>query len=274
MLPTLGRLLTPCAAVAVLISLTSQPAAAQWVSNDRFARMYLGALREGDTVFAFNLLDSTGLATDPASTFPRLAQMRDSLRLFGPPDSAQLVQQVLRGAVGGPYHALSYRIGHDDHWSLAQVDVVNRDGRLFVAGIHWSRVGAIPADQYDFTWRSGSVAGYLAMATTVIVAVFALYTAVTAYRTPMARRRWWAIASLVGTSSVTVAWIGGMFEPRLLHLMFPPVGFARAGPGGPWLIQFAVPIGALLAWQRIRAHRRVARASEAPSPAQDAAPAS
>jgi hypothetical protein len=234
--------------------------------------MYLSALRDGDTVFAFNLLDSAAVAAESANAFPHLAQLRDSLRLFGSPDSAQLVQQEVRGAVGTPYHAVSYRFGLGEHWSLVQVDVVNRNGRLAVAGIHWSRVAAVPADHYDFTWRSGSVAGYLAMAIAVLVAVFALYTAITAYRTPMARRRWWALASLIGASSVSVAWIGGIYEPRLLHLMLPPVGFARIGPGGPWLIQFAVPIGALLAWQRIRVYRRAEppMSKTAPSPSASA----
>jgi hypothetical protein len=96
------------------------------------------------------------------------------------------------------------------------------------------------------------VSGYVLLLGGLIVAAFAIRTALIAYRSPIRHPKWWAFVCLVCAPVTTLNADAGSFSTNLLSLNLFGIGYSKGLPDGPTLISIAFPVGALLFLARRR----------------------
>ena len=91
------------------------------------------------------------------------------------------------------------------------------------------------------------------LALAVLMPPVTIATAVRDQAKGMPRRRLWTVAALVGSPAFVLNWTTG--EAGFANNFFVLFGAAiqRPGAAAPWLLTVAIPIGALVAYVRLRA---------------------
>ncbi|PIB90395.1 hypothetical protein [Caulobacter sp. FWC2] len=102
------------------------------------------------------------------------------------------------------------------------------------------------------------------MALTALSPLTMLAALITVLRAPRFKRKWlWAITALVGMGSATLNWTTGQWGFQPLTLALIGAGATTQGFMGfyPFVLKFALPIGALAAFWRAGEARREAKAA-------------
>ncbi len=84
------------------------------------------------------------------------------------------------------------------------------------------------------------------------LAAFGLWTAWTAFRSPINHPYWWAFVSLLGAPVTTFDWASGHVSTQLLSLQLLNAGFIIDPTTAVATVSLAFPAGALLFRQRRR----------------------
>jgi hypothetical protein len=176
--------------------------------------------------------------------------------------------------VNGVRHVnLTYELHSSFSWFVANVASVDTAGTWFVEGVS-ARTIAQPLElAAQFSLAGKSLLHYLWLVLTVSCAALSLGSAVfIATRRGMPRRWRWVLLSLLGVSAFRLNWATGAIDFGLLQVQLASASFLRAGPAAPWILSFAVPVGALVGLTRYRSWRLLAlRASPIPTSAPQAA---
>jgi hypothetical protein len=93
---------------------------------------------------------------------------------------------------------------------------------------------------------------YLFLIVGLLVVLFTLRTAVTAFRSPIRHPWWWTFVSLLCAPVTTLNVDAGTLSSNLLSVLLFGVGYWHALPNGPTIIQVGFPAGALLFLSRRR----------------------
>jgi len=176
--------------------------------------------------------------------------------------------------VNGVRHVnLTYELHSSSSWFLANVASVDTAATWFVEGVS-ARTIAQPLEvAAAFSFTGKSVRHYLWFVATVLCAVVSLGSALfIATRRRMPKRWRWVLLSLLGVGAFRLNWTTGVIDVGLLQVQLASAGFVRAGVAAPWILSFAVPLGALIGLSRYRQWRVSASATAAaPIPAPQAA---
>jgi hypothetical protein len=153
---------------------------------------------------------------------------------------------------------------------LSLIATVDTAGTWFVEGVSARTLDRSLEQQTRFTFAGKSPVHYVWLLIMVVVATFSSGTAIfIATRRGMPRRWWWVFASLIGVSPVDLNWATSVVNTRMLSVQLFAAAFVRAGPAAPWILTFALPLGAGLAlerharWKRERERR--AESSDLPT---------
>lgn len=216
---------------------------------DQRARDYLALFTSGRTDSAAALLDSAlrvpGMrpALDSMTTLMRGLAF-DSVRVIG----VQVFEQ------GGDRRVnMQYELHSGAGWAAANVTTLDSDGAWVVTGARYQPLPRPLEEINRFRLGGASVVHYLwlalmaaALATSVGVALLV------ALDRRMPKRWRWAFLALLGAGAFTLDWTGGRWAFRPLQVMLFSAAAVRASPVSPWILSFALPIGAALALR----HRR------------------
>ena len=93
---------------------------------------------------------------------------------------------------------------------------------------------------------------YVFLGVGLLVVLFTLRTAVTAFRSPIRHPWWWTFVSLLCAPVTTLNVDAGTLSLDLLSVLLLGVGYWHALPSGPTVIQVGFPVGALLFLNRRR----------------------
>jgi len=130
-------------------------------------------------------------------------------------------------------------------WLLAQVAIRTRDGVRTISGFHVTPISGPLEIVNGFTFTDKGISQYTGMGSAVGVLAFTMFVFVLCIRTKMGKERWlWLIVILIGACRVTVNWTTGQWFFTPIAVQAPPV-MMLATPYGPWLVQMAVPLGAV-----------------------------
>jgi hypothetical protein len=86
----------------------------------------------------------------------------------------------------------------------------------------------------------------------LLIVVFAVRTAIVAFRSTIRHPWWWAFVCLLCAPVTTLDLTAGRLSTDLLSILPFGFGYWQGPPGEPTLIQVGFPIGALLFLQRRR----------------------
>jgi hypothetical protein len=152
----------------------------------------------------------------------------------------------------------------DSAWVIANVATRASSGKVQVIGISAYRAPRSLEAQNAFTLRDRSFRHFLWLGMAILMPVVTFATAIMVARAKKMPRKWlWVLAALVGTPVFALNWTTGEVSTRgTLFLLFG-ASTLRSGAAAPWIISWAVPLGALVAYFKMRRWRaRLAASGE------------
>jgi hypothetical protein len=179
--------------------------------------------------------------------------------------NARIIGQKLFGKSGNIDHELTFEYDMGDRYVIAEILLRELPNHLQIEAVHVQPIDR-PIEQINAFTFSGKSAGHFAfLALAIAIPIFILVTAVKCWRTNIPRRKWlWRIFVLFGILGIKLNWTTGEMFLQLVQFDLLGAGF-KQDLGGPVLIQFSMPIGALLFWLRRRAWMDRAERTTSPS---------
>ena len=216
---------------------------------DARARAYLGLFIAGhvDSATAHLLPSLQGADADQ-----QLARIRD---VFDgqPTDSMHAIGAQTNNFNGIRHVNMTYELHSARGWMVANVATVDSAGGWFVEGVSASPIDRPLEEQNRFSLRGKTAFHYLWLLLTILAPVLSFGTAVwIASRRAMPRRWRWVFASVLGLGMFRLNWTTGETAIRVAHIQLGSAGIMRAGAAAPWILSFALPLGAIAALLRYR----------------------
>jgi len=108
-----------------------------------------------------------------------------------------------------------------------------------------------------FTLSERSPAHYVWLALALLMPLVTITVAVYVARARGMPRRWlWVFASLIATPAFFINWTTGEVGFRSAWFLLFGGAATSAGPAAPWVVSFALPIGAGIAYLKVRRWRQ------------------
>jgi hypothetical protein len=225
---------------------------------DARAREYIG-------LFTRSQVESATARLQPRLVTPEARVQLDKIAtmLAGQHFDSSRVVGAQVNTVGGVRHTnLTYELHSPAGWFLSNVATVDSAGAWSVEGVSARPLVRTLEEEFRFSLRGKSPRHYAWLLVTVLCAATSLGTALfLASRRAMPKRWPWVLASLIGAGAFSLNWSTGAVAIRLLNLQLGAAGFVRSSSATPWILTFAVPVGAYLALERYRRWRRSPAAS-------------
>lgn len=206
------------------------------------ARGYLEALRQRD-------FEAVERDTDESLRGPGLRASLEKLAdrfPEGEPRSEQLVGANRVESDEGTTVVSTFELGFEQGWVVAAASVREKDGARTLVGLQVEPAEQSLAELHRFTLAGKGVVHYLVLLAAAGVLGFTLWTFVVYLRTDVPGWKWpWALFILLGLGKFTFSWTTGqlVFDPVAVQVL--SVGIS-AKIHGPWLVQFSVPLGAIV----------------------------
>ena len=226
-----------------------------------FPRSYLQLLADARLDSAFSLL-APQIRSDTARTVMReVGALLKDARL----DSMHLIG-VNIGSFGQDSRDvnLSYEMPTaKGGWLVSNVAAHYAGATLTVTGFSAHSIKSQLEVLNRFTLSGKSLTHYLWLTLALLIPIGTIIVAVYVARTPGMPRRWlWVIVSLVAVPTFFINWTTGELGVESVSFLLFGGAATSAGPAAPWVVSFALPVGALAAY--VKAWRWRQRANPTP----------
>jgi hypothetical protein len=214
---------------------------------DLRAREYLGLFtrHQGDSAEARLAAGVAGPETHRA--IARLDTLLAGLRF----DSVRVIGAQVSTHNGVRRTNLSYQLHAQRGWFMANVASIDSAGTWSVDGVSAAPIPRPLELETNFTLRGRSILHYVWLALTIASIAFSAGVALfIAIQQRMPNRWRLVLASLVGVGAFSMNWATGEIGVRPWNVELLSAAVVRAGPVAPWVLTFALPIGAILAVHR------------------------
>lgn len=217
-------------------------------ASDQRARSYLALLARGSRDSAVARLVPELQSSDAPAQLDSIIGVLHGRVL----DSLQPVGVQVNESSGLKRVAISYQLGDTLGWIVAHVALAERGGDWRVEGVSAYKRRMSLEEENSFRIVGRPFAAYLWLACTLIAAAFSLGVAIAVARTRRMPKRWrWVVLALIGVGQFSLNWSTGGWEFRALQFQLLSAGFLKSGPFAPWILSFALPLGAALSLRRL-----------------------
>ena len=223
----------------------------------QFARAYLQLLADGGVDSAFRLLDPELRSDTALRALTGVAGILQHAQL----DSMRVIGVNLNTAAGADkWRAvnLTYEFpGASPQWIAANVATREHSGSVTVIGFSAYPLPGPLEGLNRFNLAGKSLGHYVVLMLAVLLPLLAIWVSVKLVRARGMPRRWlWAIAALVGSPVLALNWSTGQTSFSATWFLLLCASALKAGPGAPWVVSVAVPIGSGVSYLKLRAWRR------------------
>lgn len=213
-------------------------------------KRYVAVLADGKIGFVENDLDPGYFDGNAEATLNQIASLFPKER----PRSVRFIGANVMSNTGGPTLygvVLEYEYSHI--WIVANIVLETKAGsnKIWIAGMHVTPLSQSLEETNAFRLEGKSAIHYIALALAIFMPLFTLITAVVAARSYVPRWKWlWVIFILLGFGQFNLNWTTG--QTGLVILAFQLLGASYMQPmfGGPVILSFGIPVGAILFWMR------------------------
>lgn len=235
---------------------------------DARARGYLALLARQQIDSALARVDASIVQPGTRETFAQMAQLAAGARF----DSMHVIGVQLNVINGMRHTNLSYEYHAPAGWHAANVAWVDSAGTWTVEGVSVQPLSGKLETVNAFANAPVKPVKLLWLALMVLSATLSIGSALfVGSQRGMPRRLRWAFVAIVGVGAFRLNWTTGATEIAPVQVVLAGAGFMRPSVVAPWILTFAIPIGALWALQRYHHWRRAAIAPPS-NLAPDAAP--
>jgi hypothetical protein len=227
---------------------------------DARARDYIALLARGQVDSAMARLRPEMVTPDARVEYEKMSAILAHQQF----DSSRVVGAQVNHMNGIRHTNLTYELHSRGGWFLANVATVDSAGDWMVEGVSAHTLPASLEAQTRFSFVGKSAMYYAWVFFMVLAGVASLGSALfLATRRAMPKHWGWALLALVGAGTFNLDWSSGAFSFRPISVLLGSLAFVRAGPAAPWVITFALPVGAVIALMRYRDWRSAELASAA-----------
>jgi hypothetical protein len=214
--------------------------------DDAFARHFLDSVRAGDYAAAEQMLDVSLRGEKSTSGLRELK----GVLAHGQPISVEVIGYNVfsNASASGVTRTtnLSYQIHFKDSWTVGNVLLGHPSGTVSVLGSRFQPVPDSLEVLNRFTFTGKSIIHYLVFAVCVVVPAFILFALVVCIRSRIRRKWLWIIFILLGFVQFRFDWASGRFDIQPITFALFGASAFRPSPYAPWILGFAIPLGAVL----------------------------
>jgi hypothetical protein len=224
-------------------------------AHDAFARAYLERLAARD-------FDSAEKAIAPAVR--RLPGIRDSLIAtarhvpMAPLDTVHLIGAQRVRVQSVTRTLLTYEAHGKTGWAGVRIQIAEDSGVRVVEGVHAESLPHSLGESYAFS-AGWSLGGVLFLIAALAIVGFVLWTVASVLRSGMPWRWLWAAVALFGVGAVVFNWTTRAITLELLSVQLLSMALTKGGIAAPWVVILSVPVGAVIASERLATWRRRTR---------------
>jgi hypothetical protein len=214
--------------------------------DDAFARRFLDAVRAGDYTAADQMLVPS---LRDAKSESGLREINHVLA-HGEPVSVEIIGCNLftNASSQGTTRTtnLSYQIRFPDAWAAGNIAVGHQGGATAIVDSHFQSIPNSLEVLNRFTFAGKSAVHYLVFAVCLAVPLLILVTLIICIRSRIRRKWLWIIFILLGFIQFQFDWASGHFSVQPISFLLFGASAFRASPYAPWMLGFAVPVGAII----------------------------
>jgi len=220
--------------------------ATKYATEVELSKTYLGMLRAHDLAGIEQHADASLRGKGLHANLETLARFFPQ----GDPTDVKLIgfwrNEILNAAEQATTR-LDYEYDFSGKWYEATVVLKGVEPNISVAGLSVTALVGPLEEITKFKLGGKRAVDYAILFLTCAVPVFILLTLVVCVRTPMGRWKWlWIIFILFGVCGGSLNWLEGTFAFEPLAFRLFGAGYASGGPYSPVILQFSVPLGAIL----------------------------
>lgn len=214
--------------------------------DDVFARKFVELVQTKHYDEAKAML-APGISGDADAELPKMQAVVD----HGAPQSFEAIGSNINyfQPVGGPSYKLSdltYQIHFNDGWVAAEIIVRSSNGARSITSAHFNSLSDSLEVLNRFSLKNKTLIHYLFFAACILIPIFVFATAVVCIFSGVRRRWLWLIFILLPLVQFQLNWTTGEGNVQLLAFVLLGSACYRFGLYGPWVLKFAIPIGAIV----------------------------
>ena len=201
-------------------------------------------------------LDAVEGALEPSLRTPEARQKLEEIARLLPPGAPKTVEVVgatTRQMPSATTYDLTLEYQYASSWVLANAVLVRNDGKVTVQRIHLLPRSQSMEAENRFTFEGKGALHYVVVAMAIAIPLLIVYAAVVCLMSKIPRGKWlWVLFIVVGLAQLQLNWTTGAWEIRPLQVSLLGAGYTRLGPVGPYILQIALPVGAIVFLTRRR----------------------
>jgi hypothetical protein len=244
-----SRYLLPTIIISLLLAGCDQKALLQKFvpkDDDAFARRFLNAVRTGDYVAADQMLVPS---LRNAKSESGLREINHVLA-HGEPVSVEIIgcNVFTNASSQGSTRTtnLSYQIHFPGSWAAGNIAVGHKVNATAIVDSHFQSIPDALEVLNRFTLSGKSVVHYLVLAACLAIPLLILVALMVCIRSRIRRKWLWIIFILIGFVQFRFDWSSGHFDVQPVSFALFGASCFRSSPYAPWILGFAIPIGAIL----------------------------
>jgi hypothetical protein len=228
----------------------------RFVTEDerQFSLAYLTLLQENTIDSAYAQLVPELQSPETRAQLEIVASVLSDVAL----DSLALVGVNVQGDAAGQRHVnLSYEATSSEGFVLANVATRIGDGVTRVEGFSARPMAESILALHAFSLEGRSFRHYFWLGMLALMFIICLGAAVLVGSSKDMPKRWlWAGLALIAAPVFVLNWTTGVWQLRPVAFVLFGAAFSSGGPSTPWIMQFGLPIGAVLALRQRQRWRR------------------
>jgi hypothetical protein len=228
--------------------------------ENTFAKSYIDSLKNGSVNYCYNLIMPEHQNEQAMDYLKNVYNNLSTRKLI----NANVIGYRVAKMNDTKYTHLEYEYEHDIDWAYFTVDLINRGGIIKVQGFNGNGFQESLVKANNFSLKGKSFGHYLTLMLMIAIPLFILTTIVFIIITPIKRKVLWIIFALFGIFAIHFNWGTGdfmllirqlspdgkmeMVKSAFLKISILGAGYTRPSVLHPWIMQFAIPVGAILFW--------------------------
>jgi hypothetical protein len=214
--------------------------------DDTFARRFLNAVRTGDYTAANQMLMPS---LRDAKSESGLREINHVLT-HGEPVSVDIIGCNLfaNASSQGTTRTtnLSYQVHFPGAWAAGNIAVGHQGAATAIVDSHFQSIPDSLEVLNRFTFAGKSVGHFLVFVLCLAVPLLILAALIVCIRSRIRRKWLWIIFILVGFVQFQFNWASGQVGVRPISFLLFGASAFRSSPYAPWILGFAVPVGAMI----------------------------
>ncbi|NTW32939.1 MAG: hypothetical protein HGB12_09975, partial [Bacteroidetes bacterium] len=135
-----------------------------------------------------------------------------------------------------------------DSWAYYSFQLLEKNGQFKVTSFRFLPTYESLSNIHNFTFKGKSFIHYLWIILMIFIPLFIIITIVFICLTPIKLKWFWIILALTGICSLQLNWTTGQIGIKIINISILGSSFFKSGIIAPWIISFALPIGAIIFW--------------------------